>query len=62
MDVFVFDFEGIGLIYLLNGFEGGNGEWDDICDFCVVDFVIDIEGMGFVYCVLFYGMEEFEFY
>lgn len=47
---------------MLNGVEGLDGEWDDICDFCVVEFVIDIEGIGFVYCVLFYGMEEFEFY
>ncbi|MEY1554682.1 isoleucine--tRNA ligase [Yoonia sp. R2331] len=51
-----------GLRHPLYGADESNGEWDDIRDFRVADFVTDEEGTGFVHCAPSHGMEEFELY
>jgi isoleucyl-tRNA synthetase len=56
------DLAKIQLRHPLYGADGGEGEWDDIRDFRVADFVTDSEGTGFVHCAPSHGMEEFELY
>ena len=56
------DLAKIELQHPLHGVEGGDGEWDDVRDFRVAEFVTDSEGTGFVHCAPSHGMEEFELY
>jgi isoleucyl-tRNA synthetase len=61
-DVSSNELAGLQLKHPLYGAEGSNGEWDDLRDFRVADFVTDEEGTGFVHCAPSHGMEEFELY
>ncbi len=56
------ELEGISLKHPLAGAEGGNGEWDDLRDFRVAEFVTDTEGTGFVHCAPSHGLEEYDLY
>ena len=56
------ELEGISLKHPLAGAEGGNGEWEDLRDFRVAEFVTDTEGTGFVHCAPSHGLEEYDLY
>ncbi|MCY4306429.1 MAG: isoleucine--tRNA ligase [Aestuariivita sp.] len=57
-----FEFDEVRLIHPLSHAEGSNGEWDDLRDFRMADFVSDEEGTGFVHCAPSHGIEEYELY